>query len=258
MRQPSKADLSPLLAHHDAFFKPFVLLFLYSCTDMPTDVRRAFYGELCGKITTSYGGARVVNEALGTALPTGRATAGEVEPIIYAFWASFLLFAPWGEAIMALAPGNEPAWAREPVVRAMRFYFKLCEIRKCSCSWRQRWLSAWTGAAGLEARYQFCEGLQFPIEWPLWSRDLGRTRWEQYMAGELAIERPMKQACAATRSAGRPPPVEGYTGTSPPCPVCGAMPDAVYVKSRALARFICNLCGYAFTWDLAISWKAGR
>ena len=55
-------------------------------------MREEAYGDLLDHWRTSYGGARIVNVALGTDLPESRQDIKKCRDMLYGFWSSFLFF----------------------------------------------------------------------------------------------------------------------------------------------------------------------
>ena len=107
----------------DGFFKPFVLLFLLSLPDIPVAWSDVLCEDLGHCVQTSWGGAAVVNAALGTTLPTNRTESDQVPCREYLFWAVFLLCSPFGDKIMSMQPRSEPACFRTTYAYMICFLF---------------------------------------------------------------------------------------------------------------------------------------
>eukprot|EP00959_Pyramimonas_sp_CCMP1952_P112907 2360260-Pyramimonas_sp.AAC.1 len=69
-----------------------------------------YHAELVSRLekswNTFYGVAMVVNALLNLDLATTRIS--KTKPFLYGFWAAFLFFSPFGEAITALHCAGEP------------------------------------------------------------------------------------------------------------------------------------------------------
>ena len=145
-----------------AFFKPFIDIFLLSMQGSEC-IQECIFTHLQETWCTYYGVSQIVNGLLGSDLPTDR--AGKVKNHVYAFWASFLFFSPFGKAIGRLKCVHEPVNLSNRTVELQRFFFKLCELRKACNLRRQKWRPAYRefeSRAGMARRLM----AEYAIAWP--------------------------------------------------------------------------------------------
>ena len=97
------------LAEHGAstFFTPFVGFFLLALPGTD-DLHKVCLNHLSSHWGTYYGVSRVVNEALGTNLPE-KPRSRQCSEISYGFYASFLFFSDFGQAVADWTLPGEPA-----------------------------------------------------------------------------------------------------------------------------------------------------
>ena len=120
-----------------SFFLPFIYIFLLAFPGSDF-LHNSIVEKLEGCWNTFYGVSMVVNGLVGVELPTAP-RGSKTKPHQYGFYASFLFFSAFGEAICALCDPAEPPQLQSIVVKFQRFMFKLCELRKCTNLYRSLW-----------------------------------------------------------------------------------------------------------------------
>ena len=168
---------------------------------------------------------------------------------------------------MSLRHPDEPSHLQQPFVLLQRFFYKLCEMRKVSCSWRVLWRDAWSCFA---TRQSFLLGFAGPLSCPCWQESDRRTKWMEFLqaleAEELEADekqvkrrRTTKAAVQATIAAKKVLAMQQahlsqrpHDRFFPPCLTCKGV-RTISAKSYGQGQFECSACAVNFRWKLTVT-----